>query len=161
MNSHWNGNVIILTKFSSLAALEVVRMTTSSATSDENFIKMTTFPCLCIQVLGYTVIIGAPCVTRVVLYWIELSLVSTVLIAMQKAINIALRFDSSIAICPGGINQHLTGLHATFTEYINHKFMYRWHNSLVNQFFTTQPCHNPRGGLDVQQCHNLSWSTKE
>ena len=30
-------------KFSSLAALEVVKMTTSSAASDENFIKMTTF----------------------------------------------------------------------------------------------------------------------
>ena len=36
-----NGNVIILTKFSSLAALEVARMTTSSAASDENFVKMT------------------------------------------------------------------------------------------------------------------------
>ena len=33
-----------LTKFSSLAALEVVKMTTSSAASDENFIKMMTFP---------------------------------------------------------------------------------------------------------------------
>ena len=30
-------------KFSSLTALEVVKMTTSSAVSDENFIKMTTF----------------------------------------------------------------------------------------------------------------------
>ena len=30
-------------KFSSLAALKVVKMTTSSAASDENFIKMTTF----------------------------------------------------------------------------------------------------------------------
>ena len=40
---HWNGNVFILMKFSSLAALKVVRMTTSSAASDENFVKMTTF----------------------------------------------------------------------------------------------------------------------
>ena len=31
-------------KFSSLAALKVVKMTTSSAASDENFVKMTTFP---------------------------------------------------------------------------------------------------------------------
>ena len=40
---HWNGNVFILMKFSSLAALKVVKMTTSSAASDENFVKMTTF----------------------------------------------------------------------------------------------------------------------
>ena len=32
--NHWNGNVFILMKFSSLAALEVVKMTTSSAASD-------------------------------------------------------------------------------------------------------------------------------
>ena len=31
---HWNKNVAILTKFSSLAALEVVILTTSSAASD-------------------------------------------------------------------------------------------------------------------------------
>ena len=37
---HWNGNVIILTKFSSLAALEVVILTTSSAANDENFIQI-------------------------------------------------------------------------------------------------------------------------
>ena len=43
---HWNKNVI-LTKFSSLAALEVVILTTSSATSDENFIKMKIFPFQC------------------------------------------------------------------------------------------------------------------
>ena len=41
--NHWNGNVFILMKFSSLAALKVVKMTTSSAASDENFVKMTTF----------------------------------------------------------------------------------------------------------------------
>ena len=39
----WSKNVI-LTKFSSLAALEVVILTTSSAASDGNFIKMKTFP---------------------------------------------------------------------------------------------------------------------
>ena len=45
---HWNKNVVILTKFSSLAALEVVILTTSSAASDEHFIKMKTFPFQCI-----------------------------------------------------------------------------------------------------------------
>ena len=44
---HWNGNVVILTKFSSVAALEVVILTTFSAASDENFIKMKTFPFQC------------------------------------------------------------------------------------------------------------------
>ena len=38
---HWNRNVVILTKFSSLAAPEVVILTTSVAASDENFIKLT------------------------------------------------------------------------------------------------------------------------
>ena len=41
---HWNENVVILTKFQSLAALEVVILTTSSAANDENLIKMKTFP---------------------------------------------------------------------------------------------------------------------
>ena len=45
---HWNENVIILMEFSSLAALEVVILTTSSAVSDENFVKMTTFSYQCI-----------------------------------------------------------------------------------------------------------------
>ena len=45
---HWNGNVVILMKFSSLAALEVVILTTSGAASDENFVKMTTFSFQCI-----------------------------------------------------------------------------------------------------------------
>ena len=40
---HWNGNVVILTKSSSLAALKVVKMTTFSAASDEDFVKATTF----------------------------------------------------------------------------------------------------------------------
>ena len=44
VDHHWNENVVILTKSSSLAALKVVKMTTFSAASDENFIKMTTFP---------------------------------------------------------------------------------------------------------------------
>ena len=43
----WNWNVVILMKFSSLAALEAVEMTASSAASDENFIKMMTFPSQC------------------------------------------------------------------------------------------------------------------
>ena len=41
---HWNGDVVILMKFSSLSAPEVVMTTTSGAGSDENFIKMMTFP---------------------------------------------------------------------------------------------------------------------
>ena len=44
---HWNGNVFILMKFSSLAAPKVVKMTTFSAASDENFVKMMTFPFQC------------------------------------------------------------------------------------------------------------------
>ena len=38
-------------KFSSLAAPKVVKMTTFSAASDENFVKMTTFPFQCTQTL--------------------------------------------------------------------------------------------------------------
>ena len=41
-DSYWNGNAIIL-KLSSLAAVQVVKMTIFSAFSNENFIKMT-FP---------------------------------------------------------------------------------------------------------------------
>ena len=48
---HRNGNVIILMKFSSLAAPKVVKMTTFSAASDENFVKMTTFPFRCEVIL--------------------------------------------------------------------------------------------------------------
>ena len=33
---HWTGDIIILTNFLALAALEVVKMTTSSAAGDEN-----------------------------------------------------------------------------------------------------------------------------
>ena len=42
---HWN--VIILMRYSSRAAMEVVILTTPSATSDENFIKMMAFPFHC------------------------------------------------------------------------------------------------------------------
>ena len=45
--AHWRENVVILTKFSLLAALEVVILTVSSAASDENFIKMKAFPFQC------------------------------------------------------------------------------------------------------------------
>ena len=56
---HWNGNVFILMKFSSLAALKVVKMTTSSAASDENFVKMTTFPFQWRNAPAISVIIGS------------------------------------------------------------------------------------------------------
>ena len=44
---HWNENVVILMKSSSLAALKVVILTTIGAASDEDFIKMTTFSFQC------------------------------------------------------------------------------------------------------------------
>ena len=44
---HWNKTLFILTKLSSLAVQEVVKMTTSSAAGDENFIRMTTFSFQC------------------------------------------------------------------------------------------------------------------
>ena len=40
---HWNGNVI-LTKFSSLAAPDIVKMTMSGAASVKNFIKIMIIP---------------------------------------------------------------------------------------------------------------------
>ena len=43
MYVYWNENVIILMKFSSLAAPKVVILTTFGAASDEDFIKMKTF----------------------------------------------------------------------------------------------------------------------
>ena len=46
------GNVVILTKFSSLAASEVVKMITSGAAVDENFAIMT-FAFLCRQLGGW------------------------------------------------------------------------------------------------------------
>ena len=42
--NHWNENVVILTKFSSLAAPKVVILTTFGTASDEDFVKMKTFP---------------------------------------------------------------------------------------------------------------------
>ena len=39
-DKHWNGNFVILMEFSSLAALKVVLMTTFSAVSEQNFVKM-------------------------------------------------------------------------------------------------------------------------
>ena len=41
-HANWHGNVILM-KFSSLVAMNIVQMTTFSADSDENFVKMT-FP---------------------------------------------------------------------------------------------------------------------
>ena len=42
---------VILTKFQSLAGLEVIILTTSSAASDGNFIKMMTFQFQCIGLI--------------------------------------------------------------------------------------------------------------
>ena len=42
---HWNGNVVILRKLSSLIAPKVVKMTISGAVTDGNFVKMSTYPC--------------------------------------------------------------------------------------------------------------------
>ena len=49
MCHHWNENVIILMKFSSLAAPKVVILTTFGAASDEDFIKMKTFSFQCTE----------------------------------------------------------------------------------------------------------------
>ena len=52
---HWNENVFILMKSSSLAAPKVVKMTTFGAASDETFIKMMTFSFQCMLLLiAYT-----------------------------------------------------------------------------------------------------------
>ena len=42
-NRHWNGKVVTLTKFLLLAALEIVILTTSCASNQDNFVKRT-FP---------------------------------------------------------------------------------------------------------------------
>ena len=48
VNPQWNKNVVVVTKFSSVAALEAVILTTPTSTfSNENFIKMTTFAFQC------------------------------------------------------------------------------------------------------------------
>ena len=49
MHMPWNENVATLTKFSSLAAPKVVKMTTFAAASDENLAKMTTFLDQCVS----------------------------------------------------------------------------------------------------------------
>ena len=57
---HWFGYVILM-KFSTLAAPEVFKMTTSDATSDKHFAK-TTFPflrCVCLYILVYMIL--CPC----------------------------------------------------------------------------------------------------
>ena len=46
---YWKGNFVILMKFSSLAAMEVVKMMTLSAANDENLIKMIRFPFQCLR----------------------------------------------------------------------------------------------------------------
>ena len=46
-NIHWNKSVVILTRFSSLAALEVVILTTSGAAGDEHFVEVGTLPFQC------------------------------------------------------------------------------------------------------------------
>ena len=73
---HRNGNVFILMKLSSLAALEVVKVTTSSAASDENFVKMTTFlfQWMCyLWLYEFKVLLYSTCIMTLVwnfvLYW--------------------------------------------------------------------------------------------
>ena len=44
---HWNKYIVILMKFSSLAAMEIVILTASRTATDENFIKMKTSPFQC------------------------------------------------------------------------------------------------------------------
>ena len=55
--AHWNGNIVMLMGFSSSAALEVAKMTTSSAAGDENFIKMITFPCQWVKIWNWTIML--------------------------------------------------------------------------------------------------------
>ena len=50
---HWNDIFFILTKFSSLGALEVVKITTFNVHNGTNFVKMT-FPCQCYDLNNYT-----------------------------------------------------------------------------------------------------------
>ena len=49
---HWNRHVIILTKFPSLAAAEVVKMTTFAVPSVGNIVKMSTIPLQCISFIA-------------------------------------------------------------------------------------------------------------
>ena len=50
---HWNENVIILTKFSSLAEMKVVKMTTFSASDDKKNYQNDKFPFQCLGVLPW------------------------------------------------------------------------------------------------------------
>ena len=61
---YWNVYVINLTNFSSLAAPEVVNMTSSCAASDENFIKMATFIFQCLHQHGASLGCSIICKSR-------------------------------------------------------------------------------------------------
>ena len=60
---HWNENVIILMKVSSLAASKVVILTTFGAASDEDFIKMMTFSFQCRSVYFVSLVSWFYCVS--------------------------------------------------------------------------------------------------
>ena len=64
----WNGNVV-LTKFSSLAELEIIKITTCCAVNDENFMKMT-FANDSAMILSVEIIIGTwmSVMTTMILY---------------------------------------------------------------------------------------------
>ena len=62
---HWNENIVILMKFSSLTALEVVKMTSSNAASGENFVKMMTFLFQCSLLINAVY-------NLIILYWAKL-----------------------------------------------------------------------------------------
>ena len=49
--TYWSGNMVILMKFSLLAALKVVKLTTFSAARNENSIKICKF-CFCVRLQG-------------------------------------------------------------------------------------------------------------
>ena len=44
VTQHWNGNAAIFMKFPSPVALDVMKITTSNAGNDENFVKMMIIP---------------------------------------------------------------------------------------------------------------------
>ena len=56
LERHWNGNVILM-RFSSLAALKVVILTTFSAASDVNFIKMTFYISVYVPVISADILV--------------------------------------------------------------------------------------------------------
>ena len=65
---HWNENVFILMKSSSLAAPKVVKMTTFGAASDETFIKMKTFSFQC--VMAFWLFSGEPLSEPMLTYYL-------------------------------------------------------------------------------------------